>query len=207
MVGFEETTLTDLKGELASLRIDRDSPARSPWRWPLLLLIPVLLALGVLYALRARDALRAVEVETASATLTSGVKKLTVKDKTRQYTLQLPATYDPTHPYRVVFGWHGANDNMDVTVKGSLVQPAGSFRYFGLQPLAPAREQYHRRSRRDGLHRIRHLASVHIGHAQIGDDRREFLLALVGLAKALDAFAPAVGGHDGVAVGLERVAQ
>lgn len=64
--------MTDLKGELASLRIDRDQPARSPWRWPLLLLIPVLLALGVLYALRARDALGAVEVETASATLTSG---------------------------------------------------------------------------------------------------------------------------------------
>ena len=71
-----------------------------------------------------------------AATLTSGVKKLTVKDKTRQYTVQLPANYDPTHPYRVVFGWHGANDNMEVTVKGSLVQPAGSFRYFGLQPLA-----------------------------------------------------------------------
>jgi RND family efflux transporter MFP subunit len=64
--------LTDLKGELASLRIDRDKPARSSWRWPMLLLIPVLLALGVLYALRARDALGAVEVETASATLSSG---------------------------------------------------------------------------------------------------------------------------------------
>jgi HlyD family secretion protein len=64
--------VTDLKGELASLRIDRDKPARSPWRWPLLLLVPVLLALAVLYALRARDALGAVEVDTASATLNSG---------------------------------------------------------------------------------------------------------------------------------------
>ncbi|KAK1756768.1 carbohydrate esterase family 1 protein [Echria macrotheca] len=68
-----------------------------------------------------------------AATLATGVQKLTVQGKTRQYTLQLPANYDPSHPYRVIFGWHGANDNMDTTVKGSLVQPPGSFRYFGLE--------------------------------------------------------------------------
>src|SRR5688572_16690038 len=72
MVGFQETTLSDLKGELASLRIDRDRPARSAWRWPLLLLLPVLVLLGALYAFRARDAFSAVTVETANATLTSG---------------------------------------------------------------------------------------------------------------------------------------
>ena len=72
MGGFEETALSDLKGELASLRIDRDRPARSAWRWPLLLLIPVLVLLGALYAFRARDAFSAVTVETANATLTSG---------------------------------------------------------------------------------------------------------------------------------------
>jgi len=71
-----------------------------------------------------------------AAAITNGVKKLTAKGKSRQYTVQLPANYNQTHPYRVVFGWHGANDNMDVTVQGSLVQPPGSFRYFGLQPLA-----------------------------------------------------------------------
>src|SRR6185436_6927926 len=72
MGGSEEITLSDLKGELASLRIDRDQTAKSPWRWPLLLLIPVLLVLGGLYAFRARDAFSAVTVETANATLTSG---------------------------------------------------------------------------------------------------------------------------------------
>src|SRR6187431_3168756 len=72
MGGSEEITLSDLKGELASLRIDRDQTAKSPWRWPLLLLIPVLLVLGGLYAFRARDAFRAVTVETANATLTGG---------------------------------------------------------------------------------------------------------------------------------------
>ena len=71
-----------------------------------------------------------------AATLTSGVKSITAKGKQRQYTLQLPANYDPAHPYRVVFGWHGANDNMNVTVTGSLAPPVGSFRYFGLQRVA-----------------------------------------------------------------------
>jgi HlyD family secretion protein len=72
IAGFEETELTDLKGELASLRIDRDRPAASPWRWPLLLFVPVVVILAVLYGLRARDAMSATTVETAPATLTSG---------------------------------------------------------------------------------------------------------------------------------------
>src|SRR5687767_15005083 len=66
-----EDALTDLKGQLASLRIDRDRPAKSVWRWPLFLLLPVVLALGGLYAMRARAAYGAVEVETARVSLTS----------------------------------------------------------------------------------------------------------------------------------------
>jgi len=66
------SALSDLKGDLASLRIDREQPVRSPWRWPLLLLAPVVVILAVLYAIRARDAMRAVVVETAPATLASG---------------------------------------------------------------------------------------------------------------------------------------
>jgi len=72
MGDFGGPVVTDLKGDLASLRIDREQPARSPWRWPLLLLVPVVVALGALYALRARDAMRAVPVETAPVTLTGG---------------------------------------------------------------------------------------------------------------------------------------
>jgi HlyD family secretion protein len=56
---------SDLKGELASLKIDRTRKAASPWRWPLLLFIPVLVLLSGLYALRVRQALSAPEVETA----------------------------------------------------------------------------------------------------------------------------------------------
>jgi HlyD family secretion protein len=66
--------LTDLKGDLATLKIDRVQPARSPWRWPLFLFIPVILVLGVLYALRVRQAMAAPEVETvvASVSRTAG---------------------------------------------------------------------------------------------------------------------------------------
>lgn len=60
--------MTDLKGELASLRIDRESPAGSPWRRrALLFLLPVVLLLGVLYALRIRQSFAAVEVQTVRA--------------------------------------------------------------------------------------------------------------------------------------------
>lgn len=64
--------MNDLKGDLASLRIDRERPPRSPWRWPLLLLLPVLLLLGGLYALRAQQALGAVEVSVVQAAVTRG---------------------------------------------------------------------------------------------------------------------------------------
>ncbi|KAK5653829.1 hypothetical protein OQA88_7988 [Cercophora sp. LCS_1] len=72
-----------------------------------------------------------------AATLSSsGVQKPTVSGKTRQCTLQLPVNRNATRPCWVVFGWHWANDNMDMTVWGTLVQPPGSFPSFGLQPLA-----------------------------------------------------------------------
>jgi RND family efflux transporter MFP subunit len=61
--------VSDLKGDLASLRIERDRPARSR-RWPLLFFAPVVLVLGALYFLRVRQALGAVEVQTVRATLT-----------------------------------------------------------------------------------------------------------------------------------------
>jgi len=63
--------VSDLKGELASLRIDRSRPRSSPWRWPLLLLLPVVAVLGVLYLLRARQAFSAPEVETVTAAVTT----------------------------------------------------------------------------------------------------------------------------------------
>jgi HlyD family secretion protein len=66
--------VTDLKGELASLKIDRSRPRRSPWRWPLLLLLPVVLVLFALYALRAQQAFSAPEVETTVASVSRDVE-------------------------------------------------------------------------------------------------------------------------------------
>ena len=55
--------MTDLKSELASLRIDATRPARSPWRWPLLLLRAGGAAAGRALRPAARQAFAAVEVE------------------------------------------------------------------------------------------------------------------------------------------------
>jgi RND family efflux transporter MFP subunit len=60
--------MTDLKGDLASLRIDREQPAGSPWRKKaLLFFIPAVLVLGALYFLRIRQAFSAPEVSTVKA--------------------------------------------------------------------------------------------------------------------------------------------
>ena len=60
--------MTDLKGELASLRIDREQPAGSPWRRKaLIFFVPVVLILGALYALRIRQSFASPEVQTVRA--------------------------------------------------------------------------------------------------------------------------------------------
>jgi RND family efflux transporter MFP subunit len=66
--------VTDLKGELASLKIDRTRPGASPWRWPLFLLLPVVVVLLVLYGLRARQAFSAIEVETTTVAVSRNVE-------------------------------------------------------------------------------------------------------------------------------------
>jgi RND family efflux transporter MFP subunit len=66
--------VTDLKGELASLKIDRSRSGASPWRWPLFLLLPIALVLLGLYGLRARQAFSAVEVETTTAAVSRKVE-------------------------------------------------------------------------------------------------------------------------------------
>ena len=66
--------MADLKGELATLKIDRSRPKRSPWRWPLLLLLPVVAGLVVLYALRARQVLSAPEIETVTVAVSRDVQ-------------------------------------------------------------------------------------------------------------------------------------
>ena len=76
--------MPDLKEELASLRIDRETPRRGRWRWPVILLLLVTVGIGALYFFRgARPAFGAVEVETvqpsiqSSSTLNAGTPILT----------------------------------------------------------------------------------------------------------------------------------
>jgi HlyD family secretion protein len=57
----------DLKGDLASLRIQRDEVPRRRSIWPAAIVVVALAAIGVVAALRAGRSLGAVEVETASA--------------------------------------------------------------------------------------------------------------------------------------------
>jgi RND family efflux transporter MFP subunit len=66
--------VTDLKGDLATLKIDRAKPARSPWRWPLIFFIPVIAVLAALYGLRLQQALAAPEVETTVAAVSRGTE-------------------------------------------------------------------------------------------------------------------------------------
>ena len=67
-----------------------------------------------------------------AATFKNGVNTITVSGKQRQFILQLPENYKQETPYRIVFGWHGANDNMETTSMGLLAPPVGSFKHFGL---------------------------------------------------------------------------
>ncbi|MEO5761424.1 MAG: efflux RND transporter periplasmic adaptor subunit [Vicinamibacteria bacterium] len=57
--------MSDLRNDLAGLKIDRAAPP-APRRWPLFLLVPAVLFLGVVYYLRFQN--RAVEVSTAKVT-------------------------------------------------------------------------------------------------------------------------------------------
>jgi RND family efflux transporter MFP subunit len=65
--------VTDLKGELASLRIDRTRRRASPWRVSLLLLVPAVIVLAVFYAMKAQQAFSAPVVETTTASVSREV--------------------------------------------------------------------------------------------------------------------------------------
>jgi RND family efflux transporter MFP subunit len=62
--------VSELKQDLDSLKIDRSERRPSPWRWPLLLLLPALIGLAALYALRAQQALAAPSVTVVRAAVT-----------------------------------------------------------------------------------------------------------------------------------------
>lgn len=60
-------------------------------------------------------------------TLHSGTYTTTVNGKQRQYTLTLPQGYNPSEPYKLMFGYHWLGGTMQNVVSGS---------YYGIEPLA-----------------------------------------------------------------------
>jgi HlyD family secretion protein len=61
--------MSDLKAELASLRIDREPKPRSGWRWPAYIFVFVLIAAGLGFYLIPGSTLTAAEVETVRPTV------------------------------------------------------------------------------------------------------------------------------------------
>ena len=61
--------MSDLKAELASLRIDRESKPRSPWRWLAYVVLFILIAGALGFYLIPGSSLTAAEVETVRPTV------------------------------------------------------------------------------------------------------------------------------------------
>jgi poly(3-hydroxybutyrate) depolymerase len=75
------------------------------------------------------------------ASLKSGTYKITSSNTQREYIIDIPANYDPNHPYRLIFGfhWRGGSD-VDVAT-GRTVTP-GVWSYYGLKNIADSVKDY-----------------------------------------------------------------
>jgi poly(3-hydroxybutyrate) depolymerase len=62
-----------------------------------------------------------------------GQATIDVAGTTREYILTLPSSYDASHPYRLVFAWHGRMYDAASVANGG---PPGSGPYYGVQSLA-----------------------------------------------------------------------
>lgn len=65
-----------------------------------------------------------------SLTLTSGRKTIDVDGTEREYIVKLPDDYNPDHPYRLIFGFHGRNYDADWVANG---EPPLTGPYFGIE--------------------------------------------------------------------------
>ena len=78
---------------------------------------------------------------------TSTRLKITSGGMSREYIIDIPADYDPTHPYRLIFSWHQAYGSDTGNANG--LHPAGdgpnfdakNYAYFGLHREATAAKQ------------------------------------------------------------------
>lgn len=83
----------------------------------------------------------------ASGLPTSTKLKITSGGSSREYILDIPANYDPTHPYRLVFSWHQAYGSANGNAVGQYPANNGpnfdakNYAYFGLQRESTAANQ------------------------------------------------------------------
>ncbi|PLB52576.1 hydrolase [Aspergillus steynii IBT 23096] len=68
-------------------------------------------------------------------TLTTGYHKMLVNGEIRRFHTLLPDNYDFNTPYRMIFGFHFLNSDMEEVVTGSWVE-TGTYAYYGLHRLA-----------------------------------------------------------------------
>ena len=83
----------------------------------------------------------------ASGLATSTRLKITTGGAEREYIIDIPADYDPNHPYRLIFSWHQAYGSDTGNAIGQYPANPGSnfdaknYAYFGLQREATAAKQ------------------------------------------------------------------
>jgi len=83
----------------------------------------------------------------ASGLATSTKLKITSGGSSREFIVDIPADYDPSHPYRLIFSWHQAYGSATGNANG--LHPANdgpnfnakNYAYFGLQREATAAKQ------------------------------------------------------------------
>jgi poly(3-hydroxybutyrate) depolymerase len=66
-------------------------------------------------------------------TLTSGVRTITSSNTQREFTIDIPASYDPNEPYRLIFAWHWINASDEAVVNGQVSNGGQVWAYYGLK--------------------------------------------------------------------------
>lgn len=66
-------------------------------------------------------------------TLTAGTHKITSSNTQREYTIDIPASYDVNKPYRLIFAWHWIGSSDDAVVNGQVSNGGKIWAYYGLK--------------------------------------------------------------------------
>jgi len=70
------------------------------------------------------------------AALTSGSKSITVGSEARQYILKMPDNYNPNFAYKLIFGLHWRDGDMNAVAQGTTTNGGPQWAYYGLPKYA-----------------------------------------------------------------------